>query len=64
MPSPRKFGQGNQSQINTANISNLSTDVINKFASKVVAPRNPKLIKTTELSKSRVSLYISISLFC
>ena len=55
MPSSQKFGQGATAHIGTKNISNLSNDVFTKFESKVIAPRNPKLIRTTELPKTRVS---------
>ena len=55
MPSPQKFAQASGDQVATKNISNLSVDIFNKFESKVVAPRNPKLIRATELPKSRVS---------
>lgn len=55
MPSSQKFGQGDLGQISTANISNLNNEIFNKIESKVIAPRNPKLIKTTELPKTRVS---------
>uniref|UniRef100_H2YKD6 Uncharacterized protein n=1 Tax=Ciona savignyi TaxID=51511 RepID=H2YKD6_CIOSA len=36
-------------------ISKLSDEIFNKFESKVTAPRNPKLIRTTEIPKQRMT---------
>ncbi|XP_076808093.1 hydrocephalus-inducing protein homolog isoform X2 [Clavelina lepadiformis] len=60
MPSPSKSGLGSSNFMATKNISNLSEDVFNKFESKVTAPRNPKLIKTTEKTAERMtpSMYL------
>jgi len=59
MPSPQKSGQAlATSGIATKNISNLAEEVFNAFESKVVAPRNPKLVRTTEIIQPKVTYHI------
>ncbi|XP_077975805.1 hydrocephalus-inducing protein homolog isoform X2 [Styela clava] len=54
MPSPAKPGVGG-TDIVTGNLSHLSESLLKNMESKVVAPRNPKLIKTTEMPKIRMT---------
>ena len=57
MPSPQKSGQAVATTgIATKNISNLAEEVFHAFESKVKAPRNPKLVRNTELIKPKVSV--------
>lgn len=40
------------------NVSNLNFNILKRKETKVVAPRNPKLLKTTECVKLKVSVEI------
>lgn len=55
MPSPAKSGPGKAKFMFSNNVSNLGNDVLSKLDSNVTAPRNPKLLFTTEMPKVRVS---------
>lgn len=42
----------------TKNVSNLNFNILKRKETKVVAPRNPKLLKTTECVRVKVSVEI------
>ena len=62
MPSPATAGPGKAKFMFSNNVSNLSNDVLSKLDSNVTAPRNPKLLHTTEMPKIRVSYALFLSI--
>jgi len=56
MPSSTKMGLSSAGSgfTMTKNISNLSVEIFNKMESKVTAPKNPKLIRSTSSASLKV----------
>ena len=59
MSKTRNKGGGDRAQgpcASTSNVSSLNINILRRVETKVVAPRNPKLVKTTSKLKVRVSV--------